>query len=89
MANGRSSLTWEEVEEAVANRQPERLMLLSAEILARLERNGDLFELCLRPSVDSGTPGWCPGPVGFHCGRAAALLKSPSWTASNHRSGDP
>jgi bifunctional non-homologous end joining protein LigD len=50
-------LTWEEVEEAVADEQPERLTILAEEIPARLERYGDLFEPLLRAERELGLLG--------------------------------
>jgi bifunctional non-homologous end joining protein LigD len=49
-------LTWREVEEAVADGQPERLTILAEEIPARLERYGDLFEPLLH--ADRGLKNW-------------------------------
>ena len=47
-------LTWEEVEQAVADELPERLMVLADDIPRRLERYGDLFEPLLHAERELG-----------------------------------
>jgi bifunctional non-homologous end joining protein LigD len=44
-------LTWDEVEEAVAAKRPERLTILAGDVSGRLERHGDIFEPLLEAEV--------------------------------------
>jgi bifunctional non-homologous end joining protein LigD len=47
-------LTWEEVEQAVANERPERLMILANDVPSRLDRYGDIFEPLLQVESELG-----------------------------------
>jgi bifunctional non-homologous end joining protein LigD len=47
-------LTWEEVEQAVANERPERLMILANDVPSRLDRYGDIFEPLLHVESELG-----------------------------------
>lgn len=49
-------LTWEEVEEAVANERPERLMILAQDVPRRVDQHGDLFEPLLAVEAGLGSP---------------------------------
>ena len=41
-------VTWDEVEETAANGDPDRLVFESAQVLERIEEQGDLFEPVLK-----------------------------------------